>query len=98
VGEARRSHEGQGSWRDRRPQSCPDKLVVVEKDVHMHGTWDRSRDGGRSSLRRNQRGRGWWDPIEGCQGVGKESAAGWGKADMRANGEKGARGASGSDV
>jgi hypothetical protein len=49
------------------------KLVVMKKDVHMHGTWDGRHDGGRSPLRRNQRGRGWWDPVEGCQGLGRRA-------------------------
>jgi hypothetical protein len=44
-------------------EGAPDKLAVVEEDAHRNGAWDSSRDGGRSRLRQNQRGGGWWDPV-----------------------------------
>lgn len=48
-------------------KGAPDKLAVVEEDVHRYGTWDRSRDRSSSPLRRSQRGGGWWDPVDGCR-------------------------------
>jgi hypothetical protein len=79
-------------------EGASDKLAIVEEDVPRHGTEDSSRDGGRSPLRRNQRGGEWWDPVEGWQGAGKKSTIGWGKAGVRAIWEKSARWPSNSGV
>jgi hypothetical protein len=68
------------------------------EDTPRHGTGDSSRDGGRSPLRRNQRGREWWDLVEGWQGAEKKSTVGWGKAGVRAIWEKSARWPSNNDV
>lgn len=50
-------------------EGASDNLIVVEKDVHVHGTWEGSRDGGGRPLKRTQR---WWYPVEICQGAGSE--------------------------
>jgi hypothetical protein len=57
-------------------ENALEKLVVVKKDAHVHGAWDGSCDRGRSPLKRNQRGGGWWDLVEACQGDVRLLAAG----------------------